>query len=216
MKIIPAQFRQKRAAQAMTLAEMMTSMAIFSLIFGGLLSVTMFGMQQDQLVNSSLGADDQSRLTFNLMLDEIRSSKDIQIGTGDYNSFTAITNGQQQGPSLQIIPSTNLNCFIYYWFDTNAGNLYRASYNNGTVSSNLVCNCLTNVTSQWITNSMVFRAMDYTGTTNLTVDPTNYNYNYVVNVLLQFYMFRYPRTAVGPNCAYDYYQLTYSATRRSP
>ena len=88
----------------MTLAEMMTSMAIFTLIFGGLLSATMFGMQQDQLVNSSIGANDQSRQCFNLMLDEIRSSKNVQIGTGFYSNFVALTNGPQQAEGhLQII-----------------------------------------------------------------------------------------------------------------
>jgi hypothetical protein len=48
------------------------------------------------------------------------------------------------------------------------------------------------------------------------VDPTNYNYNYVVNILMQFYQYQYPLTSVGSNYLYDYYQLTYSATRRSP
>ena len=219
MKIPLHPGRNTRSTQAMTLAELMTSMAVFTLVFGGLLAVSMFGMQQDELVNSSLGANDQSRVTFNLMLDEIRSSKNIQIGTGSYTNFTALTNGvAQQGPTLQIIPSTNLTVFIYYVFDTNAGTLTRAACSNSIVlSTNIVCQYLTNLTSQWLSNSMVFRSMDYTGTTNLTVDPTNYNtYNYVVNVLLQFYQYQFPQTTVGSNSLYTYYQLTYSATRRSP
>src|SRR5580698_6703980 len=109
-----------RRIQAMTLAEMMVSMAIFMLLMGGFMSVYIFGMRQDQLVNSALGANDQSRENFNLMLDEIRACKNVQIGNGDYTSFVALTNGYQQGPSLQIIPSTNLGMFIYYWFDTNS------------------------------------------------------------------------------------------------
>jgi hypothetical protein len=204
--------------RAMSLAELMVSLAVFTLVFGGLLSVTIFGMRQDELTNSQLGANDQARLSFNLMLDEIRSSKNVQIGYGSYTNFTALTNGlAQQGSTLQIIPSTNLNVYIYYYFETNAGTLWRASASNGAIlSSNVVCTWLTNVTSQWLTNSMCFRAMDYTGTTNLTVDPTNYNFNYVVNVLLQFYQFQYPQTMIGSNLLYTYYQLTYSATRRSP
>lgn len=217
MKINFRQLRANRGTRAMTLAELMTSMAIFSLIFGGLLAATMFGMQQDELTNSKLGANDQARENFNLILDEIRSSKNIQIGSGMYSNFTALTNGQaQQGPSIQIIPSTNLNIYIYYWFDTNSGTFQRASYSNGVVVTNLVCQYLTNMTSQWLSNAMVFRAMDYTGTTNLTIDPTNYNYNYVVNILLQFCQYQYPQTMVGTNYLYNYYQLTYSATRRSP
>ena len=201
----------------MTLAEMMCSMAIFSLIFGGLLSVTMFGMQQDELTNSSLGANDQSRSSFNLMLDEIRSSKNVSIGTGFYSNFVPLASGvAEQGPALQIIPSTNQNMFIYYWFDTNAGILWRASYSNTVQSTTIVAQYLTNMTSLWLSNAMVFQAMDFTGTTNLTVDPSNYNYNYVISVLLQFYQYQYPQTIVSSNSIYDYYQLTYSATRRSP
>jgi hypothetical protein len=216
MKITCSKPGQVRGNQAMTLAEMMVSMAIFMLLMGGFMSVYIFGMRQDELVNSSLGANDQSRENFNLMMDEIRACKNIQIGHGDYTSFVALTNGNQQGESLQIIPSTNLTMFIYYWFDTNADVLWRAGITNGVVTSNIVAQYLTNQTSQWLTNSMTFRAMDYTGTTNLTVDPTNYNYNYVVNVLLQFAQYQYPMTMVGSNYLYDYYQLTYSATRRNP
>jgi len=219
MKINCQPLRANCGARAMTLAELMTSVTIFSLIFGGLLSATMFGMRQDQLTNSKLGANDAARQNFNLILDEIRSSKNIQIGSGTYSNFVALTNGQaQQGQSIQIIPSTNLNVYIYYWFNTNSGTLTRASIDtNGTVTTNLVAQYLTNMTSQWISNAMIFQAMDYTGTTNLTVDPTNYNtYNYVVNILMQFAQYQYPLTLVGSNYLYNYYQLTYSATRRSP
>jgi hypothetical protein len=216
MKITCPQPGQARGTQAMTLAEMMVSMAIFMLLMGGFMSVYIFGMRQDELVNSSLGANDQSRENFNLMMDEIRACKNIQIGSGDYTSFVPLTTGYQQGPSLQIIPSTNLTMFIYYWFDTNNAVLWRAGITNGVATTNIVAQYLTNQTSQWLTNSMTFRAMDYTGTTNLTVDPTNYNYNYVVNVLLQFAQYQYPLTMVGSNYLYDYYQLTYSATRRNP
>jgi len=216
MKITCPQPGQARSNQAMTLAEMMVSMAIFMLLMAGFITVNLFGMRQDELVNSALGANDQSRENFNLMMDEIRACKNVQIGHGDYTSFVAVTNGNQQGESLQIIPSTNLTMFIYYWFDTNADVLWRAGITNGIVTSNIVAQYLTNQTSQWLTNSMTFRAMDYTGTTNLTVDPTNYNFNYVVNVLLQFAQYQYPMTMVGSNYLYDYYQLTYSATRRNP
>jgi hypothetical protein len=158
-------------------------------------------------------------VAFNLLLDEIRGSKDVQIGTGYYTNFVALSNGvAQQGPSLQIIPSTNTTMAIYYWFDTNAGALWRAAYSNGVLYANgkIVTQYLTNMSSPWLSSSMTFRAMDYTGTTNLTVDPTNYNYNYVVNILLQFYQYEYPMTSVGASNVFNYYQLTLSATRRSP
>lgn len=227
MKIICPQITKKRSARGMTLVEMLTSISIFMILIGAFISVNLFGMRQDELVGSMMGANDQSRLNFNLMLDEIRSCKNVQIGSGTYSNFVALTNGQvQQGTSLQIIPSTNLSLLIYYWFDTNNYQLWRASITNsisggGTITNtvtvtNVVALYLTNMTSQWLTNAMIFKAMDYTGTTNLTVDPTNYNFNYTVAILLQFAQYQYPMTMVGSNYLYDYYQLTYTATRRSP
>src|ERR1700761_5425868 len=129
MRILcPSPASRRRRLQAMTLAEMMTSMAIFIVLIGAFLTVNIFGMRQDELVNSACGANDQSRLNYNMILDEIRSCKNIQIGNGSYTSFVALTNGQaQSGTSLQIIPSTNLSMLIYYWFDTNAQQLWRAS-----------------------------------------------------------------------------------------
>jgi type II secretory pathway pseudopilin PulG len=216
MKIKISIANGQRGRRAWTLIEMMTSLVLFTLLFAGLITVNMYGLQQDELTNSKLGANDQARENFNLILDEIRSSKNVQIGTGNYTNFTAITNGPQRGDTLQIIPSTNLNVCIYYWFDTNNNYLWRASSSNSVVTTNIVSKYLTNTVSQWITNSMIFSAMDYTGTTNLTVDPTNYNYNYVVAFNLQFYQYQYPLTMVGSNYLYNYYQLTFSATRRSP
>jgi len=216
MKIKISIANGQRGRRAWTLIEMMTSLVLFTLLFAGLITVNMYGLQQDELTNSKLGANDQARENFNLILDEIRSSKNVQIGTGNYTNFTAITNGPQRGDTLQIIPSTNLNVCIYYWFDTNNNYLWRASSSNSVVTTNIVSKYLTNTVSQWITNSMIFSAMDYTGTTNLTVDPTNYNYNYVVAFNLQFYQYQYPLTMVCSNYLYNYYQLTFSATRRSP
>lgn len=220
--------RDGRRLRGMTLAEMLVSMAVFVLLIAGFLSAHVFGLRQDELVNSELGANDQARFSFSLLLDEIRSSKAIQIGHGTYSNFVAITNGPQQGPSLQLAPKTDHSMFIYYWFDTNQNKLFRAGVTNyivngvtnGTiVVTNVVAQYLTNMTSQWLTNSMMFRAMDYTGTNVLTNDPVNmsqYNYNYTVAILFQFAQLQYPLTAIGSNKLFNYYQLTYSATRRNP
>ena len=106
MKIKLKLIQSARSTLGMTLVEMMCSLVIFMLLIAGLISVNLFGMRQDELVNSALGANDQSRLNFNLMLDEIRSSKNIQIGHGDYTSFVALTNGlAQQGETL--VSATN-------------------------------------------------------------------------------------------------------------
>jgi hypothetical protein len=228
MKVIFTHDRDIRRLRAMTLPELLVSMAVFLLLIGAFVTTHLFGLRQDELVNSGLGANDQARLNFNMILDEIRSSKTIQIGNGTYKNFVPITNGPQQGTSLQIIPSTDLSLLVYYWFDTNQNRLFRAGISNyivngvtnsSTVTTNVVAQYLTNRTSQWLTNSMMFRAMDYTGTNLLTTDPINmpqYNYNYTVAILFQFAQYQYPQTVVGSNSLYNYYQLTFSATRRNP
>ncbi len=216
MKITCNPSADASSLRGMTLVELMVSLAIFTMLMAAFITVNLYGMKQDELVNSELGANDQSRLNFTMMLDEIRSCKNIQIGSGTYTNFSPITNGPQMGDTIQIIPSTNLSYMIYYWFDTNQAMLFRASLTNGVLVTNVVAQNLTNMTSIWLTNAMIFKAMDYTGTTNLTVDPTNYNYNYTVAILMQFAQYQYPLTLVGSNYLYNYYQLTYSATRRNP
>lgn len=218
----------RRGARAMTMAEMMVCVGLFTLVYAGLVSVNLFGLRQDELVNSKLGASDQSRLNFQLMLDEIRSGKNVQIGTGNYANFVPIGNGPQVGDTIQIWPSTNTNYYIYYYFLTNVSPngswLVRASLNNGALATNIVAKYLTNMYSALLTNSLAttnplcFSAMSLNGTnwTILTMDPTNISTrSYTVDVLLQFYQYQYPMTMVGSNFLFDYYQIELSASRRA-
>ena len=231
---------------------MMINLWLFSIALAtALVSVNLFGLFQDELVNSSLGASDQARVNFNQMLDEIRAAKNVQIGSGNYANFSPTTNGLQQGDTIQIIPTTNTisagasnyyNFYIYYYFltntYTNSSWLMRATVTNwigttGTtnfllLSTNIMASCLTNmnitsvglVITNLVTNSMLFSAVGYNGTTFavLTNDPTTYStHNYLVNVLLQFYQYQYPLTKVGSgsNYLYNYYQLELAAARRA-
>jgi hypothetical protein len=222
-----------RNARGMTLVEMMTTTALFTMMVAGLVAVNMFGLKQDEFLNSQIGASDQSRMQFNLMLEEIRSAKNVQIGGGWDTNFMPITNGLQQGDTIQILPSTNLGFCIYYFFETNTvanplsnGNwLVRvavATDTNGVVTRtrNTVCTCIANTTNQWMTNALNFSALSLVGTnwTLMSLDPTNNAAppNYIVTCLLQFYQYQYPLTYVGTNCLYDYYQINLQAARRAP
>ncbi len=218
-----------RKKRAMTLIEMLTTMSLFTLTLAGLLSVNFFGERQDEYVNSQLGASDQARANFNLLLDEIRSGKNVQIGSGSYLNFTPVTNGLQQGDTLQIIESTNTEWTNYYYFTSNvpagessanANWLVRVAVNNGVMkSSNIVARNLYDVTNQWSTNLLNFSAYGFNGSqwVLLTNDPTTYStHNYIVNCLLQFYQYQYPLTKVGTNYLFDYYQINLQAARRSP
>ncbi len=234
MKTNRTQAGRARGARGMTLVEIMTTSGLFTLVVAGLLTVNMFGLKQDELLNSQIGASDQARENFNLMLEEIRSGKQVLIGTGSSTNFNPITNAgaAQQGDTIEIWPSTNLNAVIYYYFFTNApasavpsNSLIRVAIStnstNGTVTSTLttVATCIANVTSQWQTNALNFSALVLNGTNwvVLTNDPaTTTNYNYIVTALLQFYQYQYPLTYVGTNCLYDYYQINLQAARRAP
>ena len=213
MKIACLQTHGRRRTAGMTMPELMISMAIFGMMVAGLLAVNLFGMRQDGVVNSKLGANDQSRLAFELLLSEIRSCKNLQIGSGSQTGFRPVTNGlAQQGNALQIYPlANNTNLYVRYYFDNSTNNagtneLHRVSSTNNEFR----------IVVRNLTNTMFFEAADYTGTNVLTQSPTNYNHNFVVNVLFQFYQFEYPLTKVGPGYYYDYYKVQFKATRRSP
>jgi len=221
----------QRATSATTLVEMMTTVGLFTLTLAALLSVNMFGMRQDELTNSKLGASDEARMNFNLLLDEIRSGKNVQIGSGTSTNFTPVTSGLQQGDTLQIIESTNTGWTNYYFFSSNQPNIYenptngawliRVAVSGATATTNVVARNIFTTTNQWMTNALNFSALGFNGTTwgLLTNDPTTYStHNYIVNVLLQFYQYQYPLTRVGTNGTYlyDYYQINLQAARRAP
>src|SRR5580704_12793780 len=177
-----------RAQRAISLPELMVNVCLFTIAVLALVTVNLFGLFQDEYVNSMLGASDATRVNFNQMLDEIRSAINIQIGSGNYTNFAPITNNApEQGDTIQIMPSTNLNCYIYYYFVTNAYTnsswLMRALVTNTTTSSNTVIATylvstnvmamhLTNMTitqvgslvTNLVTNAMVFSAVAYNGT----------------------------------------------------
>jgi type II secretory pathway pseudopilin PulG len=213
MKIACIQARRLRRTAGISMPELMISLSIFGMMVAGLLAINLFGMRQDGVVNSKLGANDQSRLAFALLLSEIRSCKNLQIGSGSQTTFKPVTNGvAQQGNALQIYPlANNTNLYVRYYFDSSTTNpstneLHRISSTNHEFQ----------IVVRNLTNTMFFQAADYTGTNVLTQSPTNYNHNFVVNVLFQFYQFEYPLTKVGPGYYYDYYKVQFKATRRSP
>jgi Tfp pilus assembly protein PilW len=183
------------------LIEVMMTMGIFSLVTVGFVQFHLLGLTQDQLVQSKLGASDQSRAALSRMTSEIRSAKILRVGNGDAAGFIPVGYGtNQQGTALQICFSTDTNSYVRYFFDTNAGELRRLR--TGTAGTTLV--------AQYLTNSMFFRAEDYLG--NVEIDGAH---SYTIRVLLQFYQYKYPLTTVGPGNYYDYYKLEFKATRRA-
>lgn len=188
--------------RAFTIIELMVAMTIFSLTVVALISAHLFGLRQDQLVNSKLGASDESRKSFNQLTADIRSAKIWRVGTGSDTSFTPTPNGDlQQGNALHLNLTTDTNKFIRYYFDSASGTLRRVQ--NG-VSGHTVA-------AHYLTNSMFFQAEDYLGNVK-----TDLSYKYVVRVVMEFYQYQYPLTKVGPGYYYDRYKMEFKITPHCP
>jgi prepilin-type N-terminal cleavage/methylation domain-containing protein len=191
-----------RSRRAFTLVEMLVTMGLFTLVVVGLVYAQMFGMRQDQLIQSKLGASDHSRRGFDVMTEDIRAAKIWNIGNGSAGSFTAITNGDPQiGNALEIYTTTNTSAYVRYYFDTNRGELYRYHSRDGT----------TKKIAEYLTNTMYFRAEDYRGNVQTTL-----SHKGVINVALQFYQYQYPLTQVGSSYYYDYYAMQFRITPHVP
>ena len=111
---------------AFTLVELMISMGIFSMVMLGMISLHIFGQRHDQLVQSKLGASDQSRRAFDRLTEDIRAAKIWSIGNGEFSDFTPIANGTaQQGNAVRLQLTTAASNYIVYYFDTGERKLYR-------------------------------------------------------------------------------------------
>jgi Tfp pilus assembly protein PilW len=191
-----------RRCRALTLIETLVTMSIFSLVVIAFIYAQMFGMRQDQLIQSKLGASDNSRRGFDEMANDIRAAKIWSVGNGSEGGFTPVPNGNPQvGNALEIYTTTDRNAYIRYYFDTDAGELYRVRSGEAVPTR----------IAQYLTNSMYFRAEDYRGNVQTTL-----NHKGVINVMLQFYQYQFPLTRVGTNFYYDYYGLQFRVTPHVP
>jgi prepilin-type N-terminal cleavage/methylation domain-containing protein len=193
--------RTRRQA-GLTLTEMIVASAVFSLTVVGFVYCQMFGMRQDQLVNSKIGSAELGRLSFNDLANDIRAAKIWQIGNGNLYSFTNIPLGTaQKGNALKLSLTTDTNKYYLYYFDTNACKLYRG--HSGSTFGQCV--------AQNLTNTMYFRAENYHGDAQ-----TDLTHKGVINVAMQFCQYQYPITKVGPGCYYDYYRMELRLTPHVP
>ena len=190
-----------RSRLGFTLVEMQIALGIFSLVVIGMVYLNLFGLKQDELVLSKLGASDQSRLALAGLSKEIRTAKAFRVGTGSQSSFTPTPNGDGQiGNAVEIYESADMSHYIRYFIDTNAGELYRLATDD--TSPRLVAQFLTNST---------FEAENYLG--ELQYDLTKKN---VLHVTLEFRQFQYPLTKVGPEYYYNRYKIEYRLTTHAP
>lgn len=196
-----------RRQQALTLVELMISMSIFGLVVAGFIALQLFGMKQNQIVESKLGANDQSRQLLEKMGLEIRSAKRWEVGNISGSSFVEVPDGQsQRGTGIRIFPlsgDSNTNTYIQYYFNTNAKTLMRLSSGGG--GAKLIADKLT--------NNMAFQAEDYAGTVQTQ---GTHQWKNCIRVILEFAEYQYPLTKVGPGYLYDYYKVEFRATPHCP
>jgi type II secretory pathway pseudopilin PulG len=188
--------------RAFTLPEMMVTMAILFLTIVGMLYCHLFGVRMFEITKAKLGASDEARQAITLLISEVRTAKIVKIGTGSISSFTPVaTNSLQVGSALQIYATTNTNSFVRYFWDATDSKLKRTT--NGAPAVNII--------AHFITNSMVFSAEDYRGTTN-----TDSQNNRVIGLTMDFYQIQYPVYVIGPGNYFDFYRLRTKITPRAP
>jgi hypothetical protein len=193
-----------RRSQAMTLAETLVALGIFSLVVLGMVYVQMFIMKYDEMTSSQLGASEMSRMSFNDLVSDIRTSWIWAVGTGNQTNFTPVANSSpQEGNALQISSTQNTNCYVRYYFITNITptltNFMLCRMTNGMSSYTVIAQ---NLTNNYYTN--MFVAEDYLGNMLTTL-----RYKYVIHVILEFCQYQYPLTIVGPGYYYDDYKMEF-------
>jgi len=191
----------QRELAAFTLTEVMVATAVLTMAMAGSLLAHLFGARMNEITKSKLGANQEAREAINLMVDEIRSAKTVEVGNGGLSGFTQAAAGTQQaGTAIQIYPGTDTNDFVRYFWDSGDKQLKRTV--DGTNSLSIV--------AHFITNSVVFSAERWDGTVL-----TNNDNNRVIGLTLQFYQMQYPIITIGPGSYYDFYQLRTKITRRA-
>jgi Tfp pilus assembly protein PilW len=193
------------AERALTLVETMVTMSIFSMVVLALVYTHIFGLRQDQLVESKLGASDQSRKSIGMIARDIRCAKITAIGNYAGGAFTPIANGTpQQGNAVQINLTAAATVNIIYYFDTTtADNWKLCRFRTGDATPSVIASNLQ--------NSCTFAAENQRGDTQ--TDVLNRR---VIHYTLDFRQYQYPQTTVGPSCLYDRYTMDMRVTPHVP
>lgn len=197
----PAVRAGRLGAGGFTLTEMMVAMAVTVMVVGGVVAAQLYGLRMFEIVKPKLSAADEARSAMALLAQEVRSAFLIRIGQGNAQSFTEVApNATQIGTAIQIYPTTNMNSWIRYYWDTNDRKVKRTL--DGAESVAVIANS--------VSNNLVFASEDFAGNAL-----TNNQNNRVISMTLQFYQIQYPAIAIGPGSLFDFYQFKSKVTRRT-
>lgn len=202
MKIAPTNAGKTHSSVALTLPEVMVTMAILGVAMAGFLMLHLFSIKMCHITSVKLGASDQARDVISKLIHDIRECGDVKVGTGGLDWFTEPgANQLMQGNALMIYPiKTNTNVWIRYFWDSADKKIKRVSSDDPTPKT-LV---------EGITNQYVFTLESYDGQIL-----TNSNNKRVVGVTLQFYKLVLPSATIGKPGLFDYYQVRTKVARRT-
>ncbi|HYG34552.1 MAG TPA: prepilin-type N-terminal cleavage/methylation domain-containing protein [Clostridia bacterium] len=197
----PQGSRRRLDHAGFTITEIMVAMALLSLVIIAVIYSHVFGLRLFNITATKLSACQSARAALNRVRDDIRSGKLLYIGTGDNATFSCVpVNSPREGNALQIYPGVATNFFIRYYVDPSARALKRVASGSTNVE----------IVAPFITNQMVFRAEDYSGTTL-----TNDQNNRIIRMTLEFYQWQFPVAQAGVGAYYDYYHLQTRVARRT-
>jgi prepilin-type N-terminal cleavage/methylation domain-containing protein len=187
----------KRRRGAFTLPEMLVAMTIFLILAAGVVTANVFGLKMFQITTAKLAATAGVRKAVGRMTDEVRTGKTIWVGSVSNGVFTARINGEaQMGTALLVYSTTNTTPYTLYFVNSADLSLRRTA----VTSSNTATMSL----ASQVTNSDVFCAQDYLGTTL-----SNNANNRVIRLRLDLFQAKKYGTIA------DHYLLETCVTRRA-
>jgi Tfp pilus assembly protein PilW len=211
--------------RGMTITETIVAMVIFGFLVIAMVYTNIFVLLSDQLVNSKLGASDNSRIGFDRMVNDIREAKVWWVGSNNSSGvFSRYTSVLQEGNALQLsfcvytneLYGVDTNLYVRYFFQAQTGGV-NGLYTLYRLDNTKTNNPVTTVIAKNLTNvnntNLYFRAEDYTGTILQTNDST---FVYLIHVQMNFAQYQYPLTKVGSNCYYNSYKMEFKVTPHAP
>ncbi len=189
----PMPRRGATATRAFTLAEIMTALAIFSLVVIGMVSLEIFGFKMNSLTAAKLKSTASSLNVLDQVRGQVLGAYSVAVGNGSSTSFT--TTGTS-GNALQIYTGTNANIYLRFYVATNTSALYELNSTNHILSL---------IASQ-IFNPTPFETVDFQGNVSSSSQE-----HYAIRMTLQFSQLDY----TVPGNTYDYYTLETEMTPRT-
>lgn len=190
---LPKARRAALANHAFTLVEIMTTLAIFSLVVIGMVSLQMFGFKMDSLTAAKLKSTASSLKVLDQIRGQVLEAYSVEVGNGNSGSFTETGTS---GNALQIYSGTNLNNYLRFYVATNTASLSELNRTNNAIS----------VIASNIINQTAFETVDFQG--NISSSSSEH---YSIRMTLRFSQLAYTL----PNSTYDYYTLETQMTPRT-